>query len=83
MFRKFAIAAAATIALGATALIPTAASAHRHGGGGWHGGWHRHHYWGPRIVYRAPVYAAYNSCLRPRIVYTPWGPRRRWVNVCY
>jgi len=39
MFRKLAIAFAATAALGAAALAPTSASAfpHHHG---WHHGWH-------------------------------------------
>jgi hypothetical protein len=83
MFRKLALAAAATVALGTAALVPTTASAHWHGGGGWHGGWGGHHAWGPRVIYRAPVYAGYNGCLRPRWVPTPWGPRRRLINVCY
>ena len=41
MFRKLALAAAATVALGAAALAPTDASA-RWQGGGWHhgGGYH-------------------------------------------
>ncbi len=83
MFRKIVIAAAAAAALGAAALVPTTASAHWHGGwhGGWYGGWHRP-YWGPRFAY-APVYPAYNPCLRRRWVPTPWGPRLRVVNVCY
>lgn len=81
MLRSLAFAAAASFALGAAALTPTTASAagwHGHHGGGWH---HRH--FAPRFVYRAPVYAAYNGCLRTRWVPTPWGPRRRVVNVCY
>jgi hypothetical protein len=82
MLRSLAIAAAATIALGTAALTPTAASA----GNGWrhhHHSQHHHRWHGPRFVHRAPVYAAYNSCLRTRWVPTPWGPRRRVVNVCY
>lgn len=82
MLRTLAIAAATSIALGAAALAPTSASAH-----GWRGHHHggSHHHWrGPRVVYRAaPVYAGYNSCWRTRWVPTPWGPRRRVVNVCY
>jgi hypothetical protein len=85
MFRTLVIAAAATIALGAAALTPTTASA-RHGGG-WHGGHHHsgygHRWHGPRYGFRAPVYAAYNPCLRKRWVRTPWGPQLRIVNVCY
>ena len=88
MLRTLAFAAAASFALGAAALTPTTASAHGWRGhhGGWHGhhgGWRHHRHFGPRFVYRAPVYAAYNSCLRTRWVPTPWGPRRRVVNVCY
>ena len=80
MLRTLAFAAAASFALGAAVLAPTTASAH--GWRGHHGGWHQRHF-GPRFVYRAPVYAAYNGCLRTRWVPTPWGPRRRVVNVCY
>jgi hypothetical protein len=81
MLRTLTLAAAASFAIGAAALSPTTASAH--GWGGHHGGWHSH--WrGPRFVYRAPVYAGgYGSCWRTRWVPTPWGPRRRVVNVCY
>lgn len=34
-------------------------------------------YWG---------YGAYgygDGCLVPRRIWTPWGPRVRWINVCY
>src|SRR4051794_5474820 len=34
-------------------------------------------YWG---------YSSYgygDGCLVPRRVWTPWGPRTRWINVCY
>ena len=34
-------------------------------------------YWG---------YSSYgygDGCLVPRRVWTPWGPRVRWINVCY
>ena len=35
-------------------------------------------YWG------YPGYSAYgDGCLRPRRIWTPWGPRVRWINVCY
>jgi hypothetical protein len=71
MFRKSILAFAAVASLGAAALVPTAASAH------WHG-----HFWGPRLgVYVGPGY--YDSCLRRQWVATPYGPRLRWVNVCY
>lgn len=81
MLRTLALAAAATFALGTAALTPTTASAGWHGHGHHHGSHHRWH--GPRFAYRAPVYAAYNGCLRTRWVPTPWGPKRRVVNVCH
>jgi hypothetical protein len=35
-------------------------------------------YWG------YPGYYAYgDGCLVPRRIWTPWGPRVRWINVCY
>jgi len=34
-------------------------------------------YWG------YPGYAYGDGCLVPRRVWTPWGPRVRWINVCY
>jgi hypothetical protein len=85
MLRKFALAAAATTILGLAALAPTAASAHGHGGGFWHGGGFRAHgFWGgPRYAFAGPAYVVGNPCIRPRWVPTPWGPRLRRVNVCY
>ena len=90
MFRKLVLVAAAAVALGATALAPTTASARWHGGGGgwhhgggWHGGgFHRGYGFGPRFAY----YGAYGGgygCWRTRYVRTPWGLRLRRVNVCY
>jgi hypothetical protein len=77
MFRKTMIALAAVGALGAAALAPTAASAHWQGG--WHGGWHG---WGPHFgLYVGPTY--YNPCMHRQWIDTPYGPRLRWVNVCY
>ena len=90
MLRKLSLIAAATVALGAAALAPTAASAHWHGGwhgggwhgGGWHGGWHRPFY-GPRFV-GGPAYGyGYGGCYVRRVVPTPWGPRWRLINRCY
>jgi hypothetical protein len=76
MLRKTILGLAAAASLGAAALIPTAASAHWHGGWGWHG------YLGPRVgLYVGPGY--YDSCLRRQWVGTPYGPRLRWINVCY
>ena len=79
MFRKLTIALGATVALGAAALIPTAASAggghhhHHHGHWGWHGGYG---------IY-APAYAAASDCyVVRRVVYTPYGKTYRRVTVC-
>lgn len=81
MFRKLALAVAATAALGAAALAPTAASA-----GGWHG-----HHWGHGYGFGfgfSPVivsggYADDTGCYVQRRVRTPYGIRWRTVNVCY
>jgi hypothetical protein len=82
MFRKFALALAATAALGAAALAPTAASA---------GGWHGHHWghgWGHGYGYGfSPVIVsggyADDDCYQTRRVRTARGIRYRTVNVCY
>ena len=89
MFRKFALVAAAALALGVASLSPTAASAqgHHHGGGhhgghhggGWHGG-HRRHY--GSYGFYAPGYGG-GGCLVRRVVPTPYGPRLRTINRCY
>jgi len=82
MFRKLALAIAASAALGAAALSPTAASAH-----GWHGGhgWGHGHGYGfgfsPTIVTGGGY--ADDGCLVQRRVRTPYGVRWRTVNVCY
>lgn len=76
MFRKLTIALAATAALGAAALAPTAASAfpHHH----WHHGWH-----GIGIGFYGPGYYAGPDCyVVKRLVDTPVGPRWRRVTVC-
>ncbi len=80
MFRKLTLAVVTAAALGAAALAPTSASAW-----GWHGGWHHGWGWGgPRVFVGGPVvYGAYGGCMRQRWIGTPWGPRLRWVNVCY
>jgi len=75
MLRKTLIALSAVGALGAAALAPTSASAY------WHGGWHGH-FWGPHFgLYAGPAY--YDACVRRQWIDTPFGPRQRWVNVCY
>lgn len=83
MFRKLALALAASAALGAAALSPTAASAHGwHGGGHWGGGWGHHHGFGFGPVYVTGGYAD-DGCYVTRRVRTPYGYRLRTVNVCY
>ncbi len=83
MFRKLALGFAASAALGAAALAPTAASA------GWHGGHHWGHGWGHGYGFGfSPVivtggYADDNGCYVQRRVRTPYGIRWRTVNVCY
>jgi hypothetical protein len=84
MFRKILITLAALSTLGVAAVAPTVASAHWNGG--WHGGWHSHffhgHFFGPGVAfYAGPGY--YNPCLHREWIATPFGPRPRWVNVCY
>ncbi|WP_257168255.1 sulfur globule protein precursor [Bradyrhizobium sp. SRS-191] len=92
MLRKLSLIVAAAVSLGAAALVPTAASAHWHGGwggGGWHHGWHGGYGWhrpfyGPRVFVGGPVYSyGYGGCYVRRVVPTPWGPRWRVVNRCY
>jgi hypothetical protein len=84
MIRKLALAFAAVAALGTAALTgSTTPAAARHG---WHGHHHHHHHhrgW-HRPGYRVygPAFA-YTGCYVKRVVGTPWGPRMRWVNVCY
>lgn len=83
MFRKLTIAIAATAALGAAALAPTAASA---GGGGWHPKhhWHGHHGWhGGFGIGFGPTFVSGPDCyVVKRLVDTPYGPRWRRVTVC-
>lgn len=82
MTRKFILALAATAAIGAAALAPTAASAkpwhhHHHG---WHHGWHGGFgfgFYGPRFVVGGDCYIV------RRVVWTPWGKRLRRIRVCY
>ena len=83
MFRKLALALAATLAIGAAALTPTSASAGWYGHG--HGYW-GHGYWGPTIgvgIY-APAYVAGPDCyVVKRAVELPDGRVRvRRYTVC-
>ena len=80
MFRKLALALAASAALGAAALSPTAASAHGWGHR-WGHGWGHGYGFGPVIV--AGGYADDAGCYVQRRVRTPYGIRWRTVNVCY
>jgi hypothetical protein len=85
MFRKFTIALTAAAALGAAALVPTAASAGG-GGGGWHGH-HGHHGWhggrGFRVGFYGPTFASGGDCYYVRkVVYTSHGKVYRRVLVC-
>jgi hypothetical protein len=62
-------------------------------GGGFHRGFGFRHF-GPRLAFGAPfLYGAYagypyyasygDDCLAPRRIWTAYGWRIRWVNVCY
>jgi len=80
MLRKTILAITAAVALGATALAPTSASAW-----GWHGGWHGGYggyggWYGPRVVIAGPVY---DGCMVRTWVPGPYGPVPRWINRCY
>jgi hypothetical protein len=81
MLRNLTLALAASAALGAAALSPTAASAH-----GWHGGHWGHGYHGVGFgfgpVYVGPQYVD-NGCYVTRRVRTAHGIRLRTINVCY
>ena len=86
MFRKLAVALAATVALGTAALAVSAGPAeakpygfhkhHHHG---------HHHFRGHRFYGYGPAYAsyAYSGCYVKRWVATPWGMKVRWVNRCF
>jgi hypothetical protein len=78
MFRKFALALGATIAIGSAALIPTSASAHMHGG---HGHGHGGFGWGIGI-YAPTTYIASDCYVTKQLVDTPFGVRVRRVTVC-
>jgi hypothetical protein len=85
MFRKLALAVAASAALGAATLAPTAASAHGWHGGHWGHGWGHGHGFGfgfSPVIVTGGTYAV-DGCLVQRRVRTPYGIRWRTVNVCY
>jgi hypothetical protein len=84
MFRKFALALIATAAVGTATLSVSTTPAEAWPGGGWKKH-HHHHHWRSGYGFY-PAYAGYGyggGCYRKRVVYTPWGPRVRVVNVCY
>lgn len=97
MFRKFALAIAATAALGTASLAlgttPAEAKKGFHGGhhkgfhGHFHKGhWHGHKHWHGHRFYgpRFVSYAAVNGCHVKRWVATPSGYYvLRWVNICF
>jgi hypothetical protein len=96
VFRNIALTLATTAALGAAALAPSAASAHQFGFGGFHPGFHGgphfggwggyHHRWPLGVGITTGLIGGAviaNSCYRRAVVATPYGPRVRWVNVCY
>jgi hypothetical protein len=96
MFRKIAFALAATAAIGAAALAPTAASARPGFGPGFggHFGPHPHfvgpHYWGRGLPWGVGIATGLvggaivaDACLRREVFDTPYGPSVRWVNICY
>jgi hypothetical protein len=84
MLRKTILAGATGLAVGAAALAPTSASAWWGGHPGWHPGYHGWHHGGfyrPAVrVYAGPVYGS--GCLARRVVWTPYGPVLRLINVC-
>jgi hypothetical protein len=85
MFRKMTLVLAATAALGAVALAPTSASAwgHGHGWGGFGVGVGLGLVGSAIAANNYYAYSSYDTCLRRRVVDTYYGPRVRWVNVCY
>ncbi len=82
MYRKITLGLLAAASIGATALLPTAASAHPIGWGwGWGGGW----YGGPTVVLSTPVVTApviTDPCVQKMPVQTRHGVRYRYVNTC-
>jgi hypothetical protein len=88
MFRKLALALAATAALGTASLAVSSTPAeakkghhhHFHKGHFYKGHYHKHYHWRAYRYY--PSYA-YTGCYVKKWVATPWGYRLRWVNVCF
>ena len=81
MYRKITLGLLAAASIGATALLPTAASAHPMGWGWGYGGW----YGGPTVVLSTPVVTApviTDPCVQKMPVQTRHGVRYRYVNTC-
>jgi hypothetical protein len=87
LFRKLALALAATAALGTASLAVSSTPAeakkwgfhhHHHHHGHYHQ-WRAHRFYGPAVV----SYGAYGGCYVKRWVATPWGYKVRWVNRCF
>jgi len=83
MLRKLIIGLVAAASLSTLVLAPTAASAKPWGyGGGWGGGWgYHHHHFGGGIAFVGGGYGD-EGCYVTRTVVTPFGYRRRIINVC-
>jgi hypothetical protein len=80
MFRKLTIALGAAAVVATAALAPTAASAAPHGHHWGHHGWHGG---GFNVGFYGPAYAAAPDCyVVRRVINTPYGPRVRRVTVC-
>jgi hypothetical protein len=87
MFRKITLGLLAAASIGATALLPTAASAHPIGWGwgyGYGGGWYPGYVSSPTIVLSTPVVSPMISdpCLQRMPVQTRHGIRYRLVKTC-
>ena len=80
MLRKLIIGLVAAASLSTIALAPTAASAKPWGFGGGGFGFHHHHFY-PGFSYVGGGYGD-SGCYVTRTVVTPFGFRRRIVNVC-
>ncbi|MCX7311660.1 MAG: hypothetical protein WCG92_21100 [Hyphomicrobiales bacterium] len=80
MIRKFAIAAAAIVALGTASLSASTPAA----AGGKGGGFHHHHYHGGGFgLYSGVGLYGYDSCYRTRWVMNRYGNMvRRVINIC-
>jgi hypothetical protein len=84
MIRKLALGLAATVAVGAAVLAPTAASAFSvKVGPGYHPHYYPHHhrvYVAPPLIVGAPLIAP--GCMQKQMVQTKKGLRMRMVNTC-